>query len=65
MSPSALILIRSTPSVFVLDPAGAVKNCNSLLVDAADDSANILVFCATLITPPREPHALPGPYPSN
>ena len=29
------------------------------------EDATILVFCATFITPPREPHELPGPYPSN
>ena len=66
MSPLANILMRSTASPVATLPAGAVKNCNSLLEESGSGKeAIILVFCATFITPPREPQELPGPYPSN
>ena len=61
-SPPDVIRIRSTALFADKSPAGAVKNIKSLFDESAfGDEATILVFWATLITPPSDPHELPGP----
>ena len=65
-SPLLVILNLSNASAESVLPSEAVKNINSLLVESGSGwEAITLVFWATLITPPKEPHASPGPYPSN
>ena len=43
----------------------AVKNSSESSSCPAADSARISVSPSTSFTPPRDPHALPAPYPSN
>ena len=62
ISPELVILICSVASEELLLPALAVKNISSLFVESAlGCDAMTFVFCATLITPPNDPHESPGP----
>ena len=60
--PLPSIRIRSSELLVLAFHLGAVKNIKSLFDESAlGDDAMILVFWATLITPPSDPHAFPGP----